>query len=315
MNLLDIIIIGGGVSGAASAMYAARFNMKTLVFAEQPGGLITTTHLVENYPGIKSISGPQMGMDFLQHAQETGAEFKYEKVTDVEKTQIELNGKKVPAFNVISSSGTYTALTVVIATGTKHKHLNIDGEEKYKNKGVSYCALCDAAFFKDKDVLVVGGGDTAAIDANILSKQCKSVKVLVRKDFMRAEPTNVDRLNKDPKVEILFETEVEEILGDGENMTGVLLKNGEEMKADGLFVAIGWNTQSELAQKLGVELNGRKEVIINREAMTNVTGVYAAGDVTDAKFKQAIVGAAEGVYASVEAFNYLEKLKKFLKNY
>lgn len=309
MNLLDIIIIGGGVSGAASAMYAARFNMKTLVFAEQPGGLITTTHLVENYPGIKSISGPQMGMDFLQHALDTGAEFKYEKVTAIEESQVELNGKMVKAFNVTSSSGVYTALTIVIATGTKHKHLHIEGEEKYKNKGVSYCALCDAAFFKDKDVLVVGGGDTAAIDANILSKQCKSVKVLVRKDFMRAEPTNFDRIQKDPKVEILFETEVQEVLGDGENMTGVLLKDGSQLKADGLFVAIGWDTQSELAEKLGVELNGRKEIVINREAMTNLEGVYAAGDVTNARFKQAIVGAAEGVYASVEAFNYLEKLK------
>jgi len=309
MEIYDMIIIGGGVSGASSAMYAARFNMKTLVFAEQPGGLITTTHLVENYPGIKSISGPAMGQVFLEHAQETGAEFKYEKVTDVSKEKIDYMGKSVDGFKVVSSSGDYMAATLVFATGTKHKHLHVEGEEEYKNKGVSYCALCDSAFFKDKDVLIVGGGDTAAIDANILSKQCKSIRVLVRKDYMKAEPTNFDRINNDPKVEILFETEVDKIVGDGTNMTGVLLKDGSTLNADGLFVAIGWNTQSELAEKLGVELNGRKEIVINREAETSMAGVYGAGDVTDAKFKQAIVGAAEGVYASVQAFNYLENLK------
>src|SRR5210317_2090290 len=155
--MYDIIIIGGGVSGASAAMYAARFNMKTLVFAEQSGGLITTTHLVENYPGIKSISGPNMGMVFLEHAQETGAEFKYEKVNNVTKIKSEYNGKTIDVYEVESSSGKFQCLTLVFATGTKHKHLNIEGEEEYKNKGVSYCALCDAAFFKDKDVVIVGG--------------------------------------------------------------------------------------------------------------------------------------------------------------
>ena len=311
MNFYPIIVVGGGVSGASAAMYAARFNLKTLVFAEQPGGLITTTHLVENYPGIKSISGPKMGMTFLEHAKETGAEFKYETIIEAQKVKIPEGNKYagVDGFRVVTKSDEYFCLTLVLATGTEHKHLNIPGEEDYKNKGVSYCALCDAGFFKEKTVAIVGGGDTSAIDANILSQQCAKVYVLVRKDYMKAEPINLKRIEDDPKVEILYNTEITSIEGAAEKMTHVMLKDGSKMDLDGLFVAIGWNTRSELAKQLGAELNARNEIIINREAETSIPGLYAAGDVTDAHFKQAIVGAAEGVYASVQAFNYIQNLK------
>ncbi len=311
MNFYPIIVVGGGVSGASAAMYAARFNLKTLVFAEQPGGLITTTHLVENYPGIKSISGPKMGMVFLEHAKETGAEFKYETIVEAQKVKIPQGHEYagVDGFRVATKSDEYFCLTLVLATGTEHKHLNIPGEQEYKNKGVSYCALCDAGFFKEKTVAIVGGGDTSAIDANILSQQCSKVYVLVRKDYMKAEPINLKRIEDDPKVEILYNTEVSTIEGNAETMTHVMLKDGSKMDLDGLFVAIGWNTKSELAKQLGAELNARNEVVINREAETSVPGLYAAGDVTDAHFKQAIIGAAEGVYASVQAFNYIQNLK------
>ena len=311
MNFYPIIVVGGGVSGASAAMYAARFNLKTLVFAEQPGGLITTTHLVENYPGIKSISGPQMGMVFLEHAKETGAEFKYETVVEAQRVKMPEGHAYagIDGFRVATKSDEYFCLTLVLATGTEHKHLNIPGEQEYKNKGVSYCALCDAGFFKEKTVAIVGGGDTSAIDANILSQQCFKVYVLVRKDYMKAEPVNLKRIEDDPKVEILYNTEVSTIEGNAETMTHVILKDGSKMDLDGLFVAIGWNTKSELAKQLGAELNARNEVIINREAETSVPGLYAAGDVTDAHFKQAIIGAAEGVYASVQAFNYIQNLK------
>ena len=311
MNFYPIIVVGGGVSGASAAMYAARFNLKTLVFAEQPGGLITTTHLVENYPGIKSISGPKMGMTFLEHAKETGAEFKYETIGEAQKVKIPEGNEYagVDGFRVATKSDEYFCLTLVLATGTEHKHLNIPGEQEYKNKGVSYCALCDAGFFKEKTVAIVGGGDTSAIDANILSQQCSKVYVLVRKDYMKAEPVNLKRIEDDPKVEIIYNTEVTTIEGAAEKMTHVMLKDGSKMDLDGLFVAIGWNTKSELAKQLGAELNARNEIIINREAETSIPGLYAAGDVTDAHFKQAIIGAAEGVYASVQAFNYIQSLK------
>lgn len=302
MNLYDVIVIGGGVSGSSAAMYSARFNLKVLVFAEEPGGLITTTHLVENYPGIKSIGGFEMGQTFMEHAQETGAEFKYSRVDSVEKF-VDTDGSS--KFRVMKGEEEFIAKTVVLATGTKHKHLGVPGEEEYANKGVSYCALCDGAFFRGKTACVVGGGDTAAIDAKILTQFVDKVYVLVRKDHMRAEPTNLKKLEDDEKVEIMYETEVESIEGDGEKVTHLILKDGSEMKMDAVFVAIGWNVKNELALQVGAEVNGRGEVVVSREARTNIPGFYAAGDVTDAEFKQAIIGAAEGVYASVQAYNYI----------
>jgi len=293
MDLIDVAVIGGGCSGCSAGMYAARFNLKTKVFAIMPGGLITSTHLVENYPGIKSITGPKMGMLFVEQAQEAGAEFAFEEVTALEKIKLEegdFAGKEV--FKLTSASGKCFAKTVVLATGSEHRHLGVPGEKEYANKGVSYCALCDAAFYKEKVCAIVGGGDAAAIEANILSKNASKVYVFVRKDFMRAEPVNLERIEKDPKVEIRYETEVEEILGD-EMVTGVRLKDGSILDLDGVFVAIGHKPESKLAEGLGAELS-HGFIKVNREAETNVPGLYAAGDVTDAKFKQVIIGAAEG---------------------
>lgn len=302
MNTYDVIVIGGGVSGSSAAMYSARFNLSVLVFAEEPGGLITTTHLVENYPGIKSIGGFEMGQVFMEHAQETGAEYNYSKVDSIEKFKDE-DGKA--RFKVKKGNEEYIAKTVVLATGTKHKHLGVDGEKEYANKGVSYCALCDGAFFRGKVACVVGGGDTAAIDARILTQFVDKVYVLVRKDYMRAEPTNLKKLEADKKIEIMYETEVASIEGDGEKVTHVMLKDGSKLDLDAVFVAIGWNVRNELALQVGAKVNDRGEVMIDREARTNIEGFYAAGDVTDAEFKQAIIGAAEGVYASVQAYNYI----------
>ena len=306
MEIRDVVVVGGGVTGFSAGMYAARFNLDVVVYAEQPGGLITTTNLVENYPGIKSISGPDMGVVFMEHATESGAKIEFDRVNKIEKT--EMDGK--PVFKLEAGGKEVYAYTVILATGTKHKHLGAPGEKEYNAKGVTYCALCDAAFFKDKVVAVVGGGDTAAIDANILTQHVKKVYVMVRKDKMRAEPVNQARIEKSDKVEILYNTEIEEICGDGEKVTHVNLKGGKKLDLDGVFVAIGWTPMSELAGQVGADLDGKGEVIINREAETNVPGFFAAGDVTNAKFKQAIIGAAEGVYASVAAYNYIQELNE-----
>jgi thioredoxin reductase (NADPH) len=302
MKVYDVIVIGGGVSGSSAAMYSARFNLDVLVFAEEPGGLITTTHLVENYPGIKSIGGFEMGQTFMEHAQETGAKYNYARVDKIERIK---DNDGQDRFRVESGGEEFVAKTVILATGTKHKHLGVPGEEEYANKGVSYCALCDGAFFRGGMACVVGGGDTAAIDAKILTQFVEKVYVLVRKDHMRAEPTNLKKLEKDEKVEIMYETEIESIEGDGEKVTHVVLKDGSELKLDAVFIAIGWNVKNELALQVGAEINDRGEVVIDRQARTNVPGFYAAGDVTDAEFKQAIIGAAEGVYAAVQAYEFI----------
>lgn len=309
-TIYDMIVVGGGVAGASAGMYSARFNMKVLVFAAMPGGLITTTHLVENYPGIKSITGPEMGTVFIEHARETGAEFQFSTIKEIARSTYNGPDEKLkdkPLFILKDSAGKeYFAWTIVIATGTQHKHLGVPGEKEFANKGVSYCALCDAAFFKGKVVSVVGGGDSAAIEANILADHAAEVHVLVRKDFMRAEPVNIERMEKNPKIKVHYQTEIAEVNGDDKKMTHVTLKNGDKLELDGLFIAIGWLPQSELAKQIGLELDDRNMIKINRYGETNIPGAYAAGDVTNAEFKQAIIGAAEGVSASYKAYKYLE---------
>lgn len=303
--MYDFIVIGGGCSGLSAGMYATRLGLKTLVFAELPGGLITTTHLVENWPGIISISGPDLAMSLYSHAEASGAEIKNEIVSKIEKLP-DANG--FPQFKITTSSGEYISKTVLIATGTKHKHLGVPGEKEFENKGVSYCALCDGAFFKNKVVGVVGGGDSAAKEAIFLSEHASKVYLIVRKDILRAEPLNAKRIEQNPKVEILFNTEVESISGT-KSMEKVKFKDGagtmsgKELEMQGIFMAIGQDPQTELAKDLGVELNAKREIIINRRSETNIRGVFAAGDCCDSDFKQAITGSAEAVTASYHAFH------------
>lgn len=295
MNNYDFIIIGGGTTGLSAAMYASRLGLKTLTIAELPGGLITTTHLVENWPGIKSISGPDLAMSLYDHAQASGSDIKSEIVSEIEKLADE-------TFKVKTGANEYIAKTILIATGTKHKHLGIPGEKELENRGVSYCALCDGGFFKGKVVSVVGGGDSAAKEAIFLSEHAAKVYLIVRRDVLRAEPINADRIAKNEKIEILYETEISEIFGT-EKVEKLKFKNGEELPMDGVFMAIGHIPQTALAKELGVELNDRGEIKINRKSETNIKGVFAAGDCTDTEFKQAITGSAEGVMASYYAYH------------
>ncbi len=303
--MYDLIIIGGGISGLSAAMYGQRLGLKTLTLAELPGGLITTTHLVENWPGIKKTSGPDLANDMIEHAKANDAEIKNERVTKIEKVE---NDSKCPEFKVQTASGNYPTKTLLIATGTKHRNLNVPGEKELENKGVSYCALCDGGFFKEKTVCVVGGGDSAAKEALFLSEHASKVYIIVRRDVLRAEPINAERVEKNDKIEVLYNTEISEIFGD-EHVEKVRFKDGEgkysgeEMEMDGVFLAIGHIAQTEIAKELGVELNDKGEIKINRKSETNINGVFAAGDCTNTEFKQAITGSAEGVTAAYYAYH------------
>lgn len=288
-QIQDVIIIGTGIAGLSAGMYCGRFNLKTLVLGEMPGGIITTTHLVENYPGILSVTGTQMGMTFLEHAQKFGAQVKFEKVVEVSKRE--------KLFGAKTASGEYLGKTLIFATGTEHKKLGVPGEKELVGKGVSYCALCDGAFFKGKTVALIGGGDSSAIEALILAEHAQKVYMIVRKDFLRAEPINHKRVMENKRIEVKFKTEIAEIQG-GDKVKSVKLKSGEILPLDGVFIAVGHSANSELAEKLGVALDEGGQIKINRNSETNVPGVFAAGDVTDAAFKQAITGAAEAVVAS-----------------
>lgn len=298
--MYDFIIIGTGTSGLSAAMYASRLNMKTLVIGELPGGLITTTHVVENWPGTISISGFDLGMSLLEHAKKSGAEIKHEKVTEVVKSG--------DGYAVKTSSGSYEAKSVLFATGTKHRTLEAPGIKEFENKGVSYCALCDGGFYKGKIVCVVGGGDSAAKEAIFLSEHASKVYIIVRKDIFRAEPRNQALIDKSDKIETLFNTEIVEVLPDdsGKKVGKIKLNDGEILPMDGIFLAIGHLAQSELAKNLGATLNEKSEVKINRHSETNLPGVFAAGDCTDTEFKQAITGSAEAVTAAYYAFKYIQ---------
>jgi len=289
-------------------MYATRLNLKAVMVAELPGGLITTTHLVENWPGIKSISGPDLASTLLDHATSFGATLKNERVLEMAMANANPPEGSRSGFVVKSASNEYFAKTVLIATGTKHRKLGAPGEKEFENKGVSYCALCDSSFFKEKIVCVVGGGDSAAKEALLLSEHAAKVYIVVRRDVLRAEPVNADRVKANLKIEVLYNTEIEEILG-GSKVEKIRFKGGKEMAMDGVFMAIGHDALSSIAVPLGVELNDKKEIKINRHTETNVPGVFAAGDVTDTEFKQAITGSAEAVTSAFFAFDYIGKNK------
>ncbi len=304
METFDFLIVGAGCAGASGGMYASRMNLKTVMLAEMPGGLITTTHLVENWPGIKSISGPDLAQQLVDHATSFGVEMKGEKVKEIERAENEPESKKA-GFIVKTASNQYRAKTVLIATGSDHRHLDVPGEKEFANKGVSYCALCDGAFYKEKIVCVVGGSDSAAKEALLLSEHAKKVYIFAR-STLHPEPVNGDRVDNANNIEVREGAQVEKIEGK-EKVESVTLKSGEKIDMDGVFIAIGQIPNTDLVKSLGVELNEKNEIKINRNSETNIPGLYAAGDVTDTKFKQAITGSAEAVTASYWAYEYIQK--------
>jgi thioredoxin-disulfide reductase len=304
----DVIMVGGGCAGLAAALYAKRYTLRTLVLAKELGGLITTTHIVENYPGVLPASGWDMMNLFLKQMEQLEVEMKEVEVTRIEKAQ---NGNGSPVFTVSTSEPrTYTTKTVIFATGTKRRELNAPGEKEYYGKGVSYCATCDGALFKGKRLAVVGGGDSAAKEALLLSEYGSHVWVIARSK-LRAEPINLHRIDKNPKVDIIEANEVAEIVGDGKRITHVKLKksynDSDVLELGGLFIEIGHLPSTDLANEVGPAKNDHGEIIIDRESRTNIPGFFAAGDCTNTPWKQAIVSASEGSQAANSAYEYITK--------
>ena len=307
-EIYDIIIIGAGVTGLATAMYAGRLNMKTVVFgttsgSELPiGGVITLTDTVENYPGFNKLTGMELAQKIEEHAKEYNIEIKEEKVEDVSKNE--------DNFIVKTEKSAYSSKTIIFATGAKWRELSMKGAKEFKNKGVHYCALCDGALYKDKIVAIIGGSDSAAKEALLLAQNAKKVYIIYRRDKIRAEPINLKLVEKNKKIRIITNTNVTEILGDKFVNKVILDKehNGsKELEVNGVFGAIGHIPLSELAVKLGVKINEKKEIMIDRNSKTNVSGVFAAGDIVDSGFKQAITGIGEGVVAAYSAYSYVQE--------
>jgi len=295
----DLIIIGGGCAGYPAAVYAARFNLKTVIIAKEPGGLITTTHLVENFPGFISLTGQELADKLEAHAKANNVPIENDIVSSIEKQDnlfiVKTSIKKQE----------YKTKTVILATGTKHKHLDAPGEEKFSAKGVSYCASCDGPLYKNKVVGIVGGSDGASKEAMVLAKNSSKVYMFVRTN-LKAEPINATRIKALSNVEIVEGVEVKEICGE-QFVTHVILNNEQKVDLEGLFIAIGHVPQNELAKQLNVNLNEKGEIIIDRLSKTSVDGVMAAGDVTDMPWKQGVIGSAEGSVAAYSAFEYINK--------
>ncbi|PIN77024.1 thioredoxin reductase [Candidatus Woesearchaeota archaeon CG10_big_fil_rev_8_21_14_0_10_34_8] len=305
-KIYDIIIIGTGVTGWGSAMYAGRMQLKTLIIGDKPGGTIMLTDDVENYPGFKKLTGPELAEKIEQHAREYDIDTEESLVTDVKKNK---NTYIVKTKN----NKEFKTKTVIFATGTKPRKLGVPGEDEYFGKGVHTCALCDGAFYKDKIIGVIGGSDSAAKEALLLTQWAKKVYIIYRKDKIRPEPVNYDRIMKkvkEGKIEIIYKTNVTEIKGDkflNEIVFDKEYKGSKNFKVDGLFIEIGHIPLSEIAKHLGVKMDEKGYIKINRNAETNVKGLYAAGDVVDTRFKQAIVGVAEGVLAVYSAYVYVNE--------
>jgi thioredoxin reductase (NADPH) len=294
----DLIVLGGGPSAIGSAIYAARFAVDVLVIGKTFGGLITTTHIVENYPAITSISGQGLMEMFRDHMNSLNIPYIPDEIRSIEKVD--------DHFELNSFFQKFKAKSVVIATGSERKKLGVPGEEDFAGRGVSYCATCDGPFYKDKVVSVIGGSDSAAKEALFLAQSVKKVYIIYRGKEIRAEPINKERVFSNKKIEIIYNRTIKEIKGKG-TVSSVIFDNDEEFMVDGVFIEIGAIPNSDLVKRIGVKTNAKGEIKINRKSETNIPGIFAAGDVADAPFKQAITGVAEGVIAAYSAFDYVMK--------
>ncbi len=295
----DLIVLGGGPTAIGCAIYAARFALNVLIVGKTFGGLIATTHLVENYPGIASTSGQGLMDMFKEHMNSLSIPYISDEIRSIEKAD--------DHFILHSFFQKFKAYTVCIATGSERKKLGIPGEEEFAGRGVSYCATCDGPFYKDKVVIVVGGSDSAAKEALFLSQNVKKVYIVYRGEEIRAEPINKKRVYENEKIEIIYKTNIVEIKGDT-SVKSVIFDNGKEFDIDGVFIEVGSIPNSDLAKRISVKTDEKDEIIINRKSETNIPGIFAAGDVADAPFKQAITGVAEGVIAAYSAFDYVKEL-------
>ena len=304
---VDCLIIGGGPAGYTAAIYAARANLAPILLEGiQPGGQLTTTTEIENFPGFpQGIDGNQLMASMREQAVRVGADVRNGAVTAVD-----LSAR--PFKLTVDSSDEYLARTVIIATGASAKYLGLPSEDKYRGAGVSACATCDGFFYRKKTVAVVGGGDTACEEASYLAGLCSKVYMIVRRDVLRASEAMQKRVLETPNIEVLWNCSTEEVLGDGFGVTGVRLrrKDGEvfELALDGFFLAIGHHPNSELFREW-VNVDAQGYIITDgKSSRTNVEGVFAAGDVQDPVYRQAVNAAASGCRAALDAEKYLKSL-------
>ena len=303
-----VIIIGSGPAGLTAALYTARANLNPLVFeGEQPGGQLTITTDVENYPGFpKGIMGPELMDHFREQAKRFGAECHFEHVTKVDFS--------LKPYKIWVGDKTYSADSIIIATGASAKMLGLDSEKQLMGYGVSACATCDGFFYKDKKVLVVGGGDSAMEEASYLTKFASEVIIVHRRDEFRASKIMIDRVLDNPKISVKWNKTVDEIIGDRKNgVSSVVLKDTKNNKSskescDGVFMAIGHKPNTDLFKGL-IESDEFGYIITkNGSTKTNLDGIFACGDVQDRIYRQAVTAAGSGCMSAIDVEHYLENI-------
>ncbi len=293
MQAYDLIIIGAGPAGLNAAVYAARYRLKTLVLGEITGGAAAKAYEICNFLTYKKITGYDLAVKMKEQVANLGVEIKSEKVKNISRNKL---------FEVKMHDKTYHAKKIILATGTEERKLNMDNESRLIGRGISYCATCDAAFFKDRRVGVAGGNDAALTAALLLSQHASHVYIIYRKDrFFRPEPMWIDLVEKNNKISSIFSSNITGLIGK-DKLEAVMLDNKKELKLDGLFIEIGSTPRTELAKDIGIKLENNF-IKTDREQKTNIKGVFAAGDVTNSTLKQIIAAAAEGAIAAKTAYN------------
>lgn len=300
--MYDVIIIGSGPSGLTAAIYTTRANLKTLMLSGVTwGGQLMLTTLVENFPGFpEGIQGPDLMMNMRKQAEHHGAEIK-----DVPATSVDFSSRP---FKVMTSEETFEAKSIIIATGAEAQWLNVPGEKEKIGRGMSSCATCDAAFFRNKQVIVVGGGDSAMEEALVLANVATKVTLVHRRDEFRASHIMQERVKNHPKIEILFNSQITQVLGEMKvesvKIQNTVSKEETMMAVDGVFVAIGHTPNTKIFT--GVELDEKGYVKITDHFKTNIEGVFSAGDVHDTHYRQAITASGYGCAAALEVERWLQ---------
>lgn len=305
MENWDVIIVGAGSAGCAAAIYAVRSGLKTLVLDEKfAGGTIVDAPTIVNYPGFAEISGGELAQKMVDHARKLGA-----TIHDIEAvTDMNLSGESK---TVTTTATTYAAKAIIIATGSHYKEIGAKGEKEFRGRGVSYCSVCDGPFFKNKKVLVVGGGNSACISTLYLSGLAAQVTVIHRRQMFRAEETLVNEISTKSNVNIIWNTEIQEIKGDKQVRSVALIDNStgktSELAVDAVFVQVGEAPNSQLAAAAGVEVDEHGYIKIDIRQHTNLEGVYGAGDITNHPVKQVGTAVGQGITAALEAYAFVRR--------
>ena len=310
-NHFDVIVIGAGAAGLTAGIYLSRAKINTLILNEGAvGGQMVLTHEIANYPGVENISGYGLAKIMKMQAQKFGCTIK----SNLKITSMNFNDKEKQV--IVNNKDVYTSNAVIISTGGKSRMIGAIGEEKFKGKGISYCATCDGDFFQDKEIIVVGGGNSALEEAVSLTKYASKVTVVHQFDHFQALEHYIDEAKNNEKINFVMESKIIEFIGN-EKLEAVKIQNQStqetsEMKIDGVFIFIGYVPNTESLKDI-VELNEWQEILVDKEMKTNVSGVYAAGDSVQKKYRQVTTAVADGTIAALSAVDFINNLKKQIR--